>query len=127
MKFATVSKILVLGLALVTASTAFAATKASLILANPTKVSGTTLNAGKYILEWEGSGPNVEVSVMQGKTVLTKLQAKLVKSPLGLAAISTKKDAEGNTVLTGVQFDGKTFALELSESNNSVESASASK
>jgi len=127
MKFATVSKILVMGLALLLASSAFAATKASLILTNPTKVSGTTLNAGKYTLEWEGNGPNVEVSVMQGKTVLAKLQARLVKSPLQQGAILTKKDADGNTVLTGVQFDGKAFALELSESNNSVESASASK
>jgi len=103
-----------------------AATKASLILVNPTKVNGTTLTAGKYVVEWKGSGPNVEVSVLRGKTILIKLQARLVdlKFPLAQGAVLTRKDADGTTVLTGVQFGGKRFAIELDESNNSVQSAS---
>jgi hypothetical protein len=127
MKFATVSKILVMGLALLLASSAFAATKASLTLVNPAKVNGITLQAGKYVMEWEGSGPNVEVSVIQGKTVVAKLPARLVnlKSPLDQGAALTKNDADGPAVLTGVQFAGKKFALELNESSNSVQSASA--
>ena len=51
MKFATVSvsisKTLVLGVALLLASSAFAATKASLQLSNPVTVNGTTLQAGR--------------------------------------------------------------------------------
>ena len=69
MKFATVSKSLMMGLALLLASSAFAATKASLTLQNPATINGTKLKAGEYRLEWDGSGPNVEVSITQGKKV----------------------------------------------------------
>ena len=75
-EFATVSKSLVMGLALLLASSAFAATKANLTLQNPTTVNGTKLKPGDYKLEWDGSGPNVEVSIMQGKKVLAKVPAK---------------------------------------------------
>ena len=53
MKFATVSKSLVMGLALLLASSAFAATKASLQLNNPVTVNGTKLKPGDYKLQWE--------------------------------------------------------------------------
>jgi len=127
MKFATVSKVLLMGLALLLASSAFAATKASLTLSDPVTVNGITLQAGQYKLQWDGSGPTVEVSVMQGKTVLTKLQARLVdlNSAPRLNAALTKENAAGTAVLTGVQFEGKKFALELNESNNNAEAASA--
>src|SRR5271167_144548 len=70
MKFATVSKSVVLGLALLLASSAFAATKASLQLSNPVTLNGTTLKAGDYKVQWDGDGPNVEVSFRQGKNVV---------------------------------------------------------
>ena len=78
MKFATVSKSLVMGLALTLASSAFAASKANLTLNNPTNINGTKLKPGDYKLEWEGSGPSVEVSIVQGKEVVTKVPAKIV-------------------------------------------------
>ena len=77
MKFATVSKSLVMGLAVLLASSAFAATKASLTLQNPTTINGTKLKAGEYRLEWDGSGPNVEVSIVKGKKEIAKVPAKV--------------------------------------------------
>ncbi len=59
MKFATVSKSLVMGLALLLACSAFAATKANLSLQTPTTVNGTKLKAGDYKLEWDGSCPDL--------------------------------------------------------------------
>jgi hypothetical protein len=115
MKFATVSKSLTMGLALLLASSAFAATKASLNLQNPTSVNGTSLKAGDYKLEWDGSGPNVEVSILQGKKVVAKVPAKLVD----LNTVSQNnaavllKNGDGTTSLTGARFEGKKFALEL--------------
>ena len=57
MKFATVSKSMVLGLALLLASSAFAATKGSLELLDPVNVNGTTLKPGDYKVQWEGPAP----------------------------------------------------------------------
>ena len=68
MKFATISKSLLMGLALLLASSAFAATKAHLTLNSPATINGTKLKAGDYKLEWDGSSSNVEVSIIQGKT-----------------------------------------------------------
>ncbi len=50
MKFATISKSLVMGLALLLASSAFAANKATLTLTDPASVNGTKLKAGEYKL-----------------------------------------------------------------------------
>lgn len=127
MKFATVSKSLVMGLALLLASSAFASTKASLTLQNPTTINGAKLNAGEYKLQWDGSGPKVEVSIMQGKTVLAKVSAKVVglNSPAkNSAAIVTRHD-DGTSALTGARFEGKTFELELSDSSEGMEAGSS--
>ena len=127
MKFATVSKGLVLGLALALASSAFAASKANMTLNNPTSVNGTKLNAGDYKLEWDGSGPNVEVSIIQGKKVVTKVPAKLVdldKAPGNNAAL-LKQNGDGSTTLARVSFQGKKYALELGESADTMQAGSS--
>ena len=127
MKFATVSKTLVMGLALMLASSAFAASKANLTLNSPTSVNGTKLNAGDYKLEWDGSGPNVEVSIVQGKKVVTKVQAKVVdleKAPINNAAL-LKQNGDGTTTLAGVRFQGKKYALELGEASDGMQAGSS--
>jgi len=127
MKFATVLKGLVLGLALTLASTAFAASKANLTLNNPTSINGTKLKAGDYKLEWDGSGPNVEVSIMQGKKVVTKVPAKIVdldKAPNNDAAL-LKQNGDGSTTLSGARFQGKKYALELGEASEGMQAGSS--
>jgi len=127
MKFATVSTSLVMGLALLLATSAFAATKASLTLQNPTTINGTKLKPGEYKLQWDGSGPNVEVSIMQGKTVLAKVPAKVVdlKSPAqNDAAVVTRND-DGTTALAGARFEGKKFAIELGDSSEGMQAGSS--
>ncbi|MGA8270344.1 MAG: hypothetical protein WB919_02220 [Candidatus Sulfotelmatobacter sp.] len=117
MKFATVSKSLILGLAIVLASSAFAATKANLQLSNPVTVNGTTLKAGDYKIQWEGSGPNVELSIMQGKNVLAKVPARVVElqTPSSNDAAVIRHDGDGPGLLAGVRFQGKKMSLELGD------------
>ena len=127
MKFPTVSKSLVLGLALTLASTAFAASKANLTLNNPTSINGTKLKAGDYKLEWDGSGPNVEVSILQGKKVVTKVPAKVIdldKAPNNDAAL-LKQNGDGSTTLAGARFQGKKYALELGEASEGMQAGSS--
>jgi hypothetical protein len=115
--FATLSNALVMGAALLLASSAFAGTKADLELHNPTVVNGTQLKPGDYKLEWEGAGPNVEVSVMKGKTVLAKVPARVIdlSSPSVNSAAVTIKNSDGTTALSGARFEGKKFALEIGD------------
>jgi hypothetical protein len=127
MKFATVSKSLVMGLALLLASSAFAATKANLQLNNPVTVNGTNLKPGDYKLQWEGSGPNVELSIVQGKNVLTKVPAHLVQleTPASNDAAVTRSNGSGPNSLTGIRFEGKKFALELGEASDGMQGGSS--
>jgi len=127
MKFATVSKSLVLGLAVLLASSAFAGTKENLHLNNPTLVNGTTLKPGDYKLVWDGSGPDVEVSITQGKNVLAKVPAKLVdlSSPAANNAAVVTKNNDGTKALAGARFEGKKFAIELGDSSEGMQAGSS--
>ena len=127
MKFATVSKILVMGLALLLASSAFATTKASLTLQSTITVNGTTLKPGDYKLEWDGTGTDVQVSILQGKTVVAKLPAKLVdlKSAADNTAAVIRQNADGTASLTGARFQGKKYALEVGESSDGMQAGSS--
>jgi len=127
MKFASVSKSLVVGLVLLMASSAFAASKAYLSLNSAASVNGTKLKPGDYKLEWDGTGPNVEVSILQGKKVVAKVQAKVVD--LGKAANNDaavlKTGSAGDATLAEVRFQGKKFALELGEASDGMQSGSS--
>lgn len=127
MKFATISKSVVLGLAVLLASSAFAASKANLNLQTPTMVNGTKLKAGDYKLEWEGTGPNVEVSIRQGKNVLAKVPAKIVDLSTAASndAATVRKNDDGTRTLSGARFQGKKYALEIEESSDGMQAGSS--
>lgn len=127
MKFAKVSKSVVMGLALLLATSAFAGTKASLTLSNPTIVNGTELKAGDYKLQWEGTGPNVEVSILQGKNVVAKVPAKLVdlSSPAQRDAAVINQGENGSRTLSGARFEGKKYSLEMGESSMGLQAGSS--
>ena len=127
MKFATVTKSLILGLVLVLACSAFAATKGSLTLQSAITVNGTTLKPGDYKLQWEGTGPDVEVSIMQGKNVLAKVPAKLVDlaSPAANSAAVIRQNADGTNTLAAARFEGKKYSLDLSPSSDGMQAGSS--
>jgi hypothetical protein len=132
MKFATISKSVaiksaVMGLALLLTSGAFAATKADLTLQSPTTINGAQLKPGDYKLQWEGSGPNVEVSIQQGKKVIAKVPAKVVdlNFPSQNNAAVLKMNGDGTSTLAGARFEGKKFALEIGESSDGMQAGSS--
>jgi hypothetical protein len=51
---------------LISASSAFAATTNNFQIGNPVTVNGTALKPGDYTVKWDGNGPNVELSILQG-------------------------------------------------------------
>jgi len=116
-----------MGLALVLAGSAFAASKATLTLNHETTVNGTKLKAGDYKLQWDGSGPDVEVSIVQGKNVVAKVPAKVVDLNSNAAndAAVIKNNSDGSSTLAGVRFAGKKYALELGEAGDSMQAGSS--
>jgi len=127
MKFATILKSLIMGLALLLASSAFAAEKASLTLTHPATVNGTTLKAGDYKLQWDGNGPNVEVSIVQGKKVVAKVPAKIVDlgSTTQNNAAVMRVNPDCTSTLAGARFEGKKYGLELGEASDGMQPGSS--
>lgn len=111
------SKSLFLGLALVLATSAFAANKGSLQIQEPTSVNGTKLAPGDYKIEWDGTGPSVELSIMQGKKLITKVPAHLVdlNRPAQNDAAVVKNSEDGTKTLSEVRLSGKKFAFAVGE------------
>jgi hypothetical protein len=129
MKFATVSKSMVMALALLLTTGAFAATKANLELDNAVRLNGTTLKPGEYKVQWEGAGPNVQLSITQGKHVVATTTARMVDLPEPAAnnAAVTMKNDNGPNSLTGLRFQGKKFALDLSGGSSDAMQGGSSK
>jgi hypothetical protein len=123
MKFATASKSVVLGLALLLASSAFAGTKVSFLLSSPVTVNGTTLKPGDYKVQWEGTGPNVELSFLQGKNVVAKTPAHVVElqTPSPQDEALTIKNDSGPNSLAGLRFQGRKFELDLGEASDGMQ------
>jgi hypothetical protein len=111
------SKSLFLGLALLLATSAFAANKGSLTVQEPMTVNGTQLKPGDYKVEWDGKGPSIELSITQGKKVIAKVPAHVVTldTPSQSDAAVVKNNGDGTKSLSEVRLSGKKFSLAVGE------------
>jgi len=116
-----------MGLALLLASSAFAATKGEMTLLSPATVNGTNLKAGDYKLQWDGTGTDVQVTILQGKNVIAKVPAKVVDlsapSPNNAAVLNTADN--GKRTLAGARFSGKKYALQIGQSTDEMQAGSS--
>jgi len=110
---------------LLLATTAFAANKGPLQLYHPTKVGDKQLQAGSYTVQWEGSGDQVQLNVLQYNKTVATTAAHVVntdtKSPYNEALVTANPD--GSRSLAQIHFRGKKFALEVSGENGSASGA----
>ena len=122
MKSNHVVKSVVLALAVLVATSAFAGNgnKGSLHLSEAVQVNGQAVPAGDYQLRWEGTGA-VEVSFMQGKKLVTKSPAKVVELKSAFNNDSAVVDKSASTpAVTEVRFAGKKYALAIAPSEKSA-------
>ena len=114
MKLNDVAKSVVLGLAVLLATSAFAINKGSLHLQDAVEINGQQLPAGDYQLRWEGTGSNVEVRVMQENKEVAKASAKVIELKEAAANDTAVVDhSSGKASVSEVRFHGKKYALAL--------------
>jgi hypothetical protein len=122
------AKTAVLGLAVLLASSAFASNKGSLQVREAIEVNGQQLAPGEYQVNWDGTGPNVEVSIMRGKKEVVKTTAKVVAldkaSDYDAAVID---HASGKASVSEVRFAGKKYALAIGATEKAEMNASSTK
>jgi hypothetical protein len=126
MKSTLFSRIIFAAVALALTTSAFAGSdshKGSFEIGAPTQVNGTTLPAGEYTAQWEGSGPAVQVNILQGKKVVATAPAQVVT--LDSKAIDTHAEVlngtKGERELKALQFAGKKISLQLEAQSAKVQ------
>ena len=128
MKLNTLAKTVVLGLAVLLATSAFASDKGSLQVREAIEVNGQRLAPGDYQVRWDGTGSNVEVSIMQGKKEVAKTTAKVVALSKAYDYDAAVVDhASGKASVSEVRFAGKKYALAIGATDKAEMNASSTK
>jgi hypothetical protein len=128
MKLTNLAKTVVLGLAVLLASSAFASNKGSIEVREPFQINGQQLAAGEYQLRWDGTGSTVEVSFIQHKKEVAKATAKVVTLDKSASYDTAVLDhSNGKAIVSEVRFAGKKYALALGNTEKADMGASASK
>ena len=111
-------KSLVLGLAVLAATGAFASNKGSFHVQESVQVNGQSIPAGEYQLRWEGTGADVQLIFMQGKKEIAKTSAKVIQLDQASQYDSAVVDhSSGKASVSEVRFAGKKTALTLGSSD----------
>jgi hypothetical protein len=129
MKALKISKGLLLGLALLLATSAFAANKGNLEVTDPVTVNGKQIGAGEYTVKWDGNGPNVELNILRGKNVVATVPARMVdldQAPNRDSAV-TVLSPDGHKSLNEIRFSGKKYAFAIGSQTAQAESGDTNK
>ena len=122
MKVSKISSGLLLGLMLLLATSASAATnssknKGSLNIQEPVTVNGTRLAVGNYQVTWQVTGADVELNIIQSHKVVATVPARLVDlaRPARADRYGTRKREDGSTLLSSIGFYGKKYELAIGQ------------
>ncbi|HWX55701.1 MAG TPA: hypothetical protein VN176_14025 [Verrucomicrobiae bacterium] len=90
--------------------------KGSFQIGHSAQVNGQELKAGTYTVKWNGSGPDVEISIVSDGKVLATATAALVENNAKSSddAVETSTTSDGVRTLKVIRFAGKKYSLEIS-------------
>ncbi|HXZ79096.1 MAG TPA: hypothetical protein VEG30_04145 [Terriglobales bacterium] len=111
-KFAQITVLLTLVFALTAVSMAAGKNSASVNIPNTAKVGDTQLKPGDYKVEWDGTGPDVQVSFLQGKNTVATAPAKLVQqSNPYYGAIETTGNDDSSRVINAIDLKNRSLVF----------------
>jgi hypothetical protein len=121
-----ISKSLLPGVALLLATAIFAAdkNKGSLQIPEQVSVNGQALPTGTYTVEWTSetytvklgdSDLNVDLRILQGKTVVATVPARMIglQRSDSWGSVVERKNQDGSPSLLEIDFGGKKYAFAL--------------
>jgi hypothetical protein len=129
MSVSKISKGLLLGFALLLATSGLAANKGNLEVASPLTVNGKSLPVGEYTVKWDGAGPNVEVNILKGKNVVATVPARRIdlnQSPDRDSVVTSVSDS-GQKSISEFRFSGKKYALAVNAESAKAEPSGTNK
>ncbi|MGA2811292.1 MAG: hypothetical protein ABSG16_07830 [Candidatus Acidiferrum sp.] len=109
--------VLLCGATLLFSSVALAgdSNKGTLKLNDQVVVDGKPVKPGNYTVEWDGSGPAVQIKLLRGKQTVATLPAHLTEQARTSSqdAYGTSTAPDGSKSLTAIYFSGKRLALQI--------------
>jgi hypothetical protein len=80
-------------------------------------VEGKTLDRGQYKVEWTGSGPDVQVTVLKGKETVATFPAHLSEQAVqnNVSSYGAVVQPDGSKALTTIYIGGKHTVLQLTQ------------
>jgi hypothetical protein len=123
MSTSKISKGLLLGVALLLSTSGFAANKGSLQVDNPVTVNGKPLAAGEYTVKWDGAGPDVQLNIMRGKSVVATVPARMLdlEQAPGRDSVVTSVNSDGHKSLNEIRFSGKKYSFAVNAESAKAE------
>lgn len=99
----------------------------SLHLTDSVTVQGKQLKPGNYTVEWEGSGPNVELNIVQGSKTVVSAPAHVVyvNAPNLQDGYTSLAEKNGSQSIQQLFFRGEKFDLELGQASGANATPSA--
>jgi hypothetical protein len=83
--------------------------RSSFMLADPAMIGSTQLQPGYYKVEWNGSGNQVHISILQNGKTLTTTSGMLIQQqrPSPYNAVDIKTNSANEKIINGFQFANK--------------------
>ena len=131
MNVVKITKSIVLGVSLLAATAAMAATensgKSSVQFDSPVNVNGTQLPAGHYDLKWNTSPSGTELRFISSKNAVTTVPARVVELDRkdNQSSLDTVQAQDGSMTLLSLHFSGKTYALAVGPNPSADETPAA--
>ena len=123
------SRILVtlFGAALLLGSTVLAgdSNKSTVSIAEKVSVEGKTVAPGIYKVQWDGTGPTVQVTLLQGKRTVATFSAQITEQAAKNAvdAYGSSAQPDGSRTLTAIYVGGKHTVLQVEQTAASQQSS----
>jgi hypothetical protein len=91
--------------------------KGALHLWDKVSLEGKVLAPGTYKVEWQGSGPSVQVTLVKDKETVATFSGHLSDKATAnrTDGYSTDKAVDGTQSLTSIYFGGKKYILEVEQ------------
>jgi hypothetical protein len=105
------------------------ASKMTIHIDQKVTVDGKILETGKYTAEWNGDGPNVQVTLMKGKNTVATFSAQIKQEPSANPddAIGTTDGPDGTKQLSSIYPNGKRISLQLTGGGDAPSNSSPSR
>jgi len=84
----------------------------NITLGETAQVGSTTLKPGDYRVEWEGTGPNVNVNFLQGNKVVATVPATLQNKNSRTTNIFMKEEGNGNRAVTEIDWKNTSLVFQ---------------